>query len=392
METNDFNQPDFSNGGTTATLDSFLPDVEKPIEVTPVEEKPTAVLEKEIEIALEGDKPIKVVKVEEEKPTVATPKVEVTKEDLEKEKQPTPSLESLTEGVDYKGLTSQLIEKGVWSNIDAFGTEEGEVPFEDMDINEETFFDIMAQQKDILKDELLEGKVSVEGTSEFTKKLIEIEKNGGDVQQALNSFQQVKNPLESLDLANTNDQQHAIALKLNAQGVDEDIIKRTIKSYVADGTLEDKAVEAKEQLESAFDNQLKQINEDAVQANQERAGRLKEYRTNLKTSLNNFDLNDSYKKRLLDTATKEDSAGNFKLDELYSEVRKNPELAAELTLYLTDKNEYIKQVSKEAVRENKIKDFRKLNLINKGGSKIDLGSKGSDKRESTNFIDLSNLG
>ena len=228
METNDFAQPDFSNGGAATTLESFLPTPDEGGTPAPAEGAlpvdPAEALNKELEGA--AKKAAEAIKPEEKPidPIIGDGKKEEPPIDGEKPVEPAPivvpdiNLEIPEGGIDYKSLTSKLMEGNVWGKIDAFGTEEGEVPFEDMEINEETFLQILEQQKEIQKEELLKDRVSIDGTSEFTKRLIEIEKNGGDVQQALNSYQQVKNPLASLDLTDTKDQQQAVALKLNAQG------------------------------------------------------------------------------------------------------------------------------------------------------------------------------
>jgi hypothetical protein len=398
METNNFGDvsPDFSGTGKVTTLEELLP----PIDTPSGGEGGTGATEGSSSVSLEtlaGGEPSPEPNPEPtpEPSPEPTPEPEPSPEpspEPEPEPESTPDITTLAEGgLDYKTLASQLIEKKVWSSFDALEDENGNtIPFDEMEINEDTFFQIMEQQNEMVKEDLLKDKVSIDGTSEFTKRLIEIEKDGGDVQAAIESFTQVKSPLEQIDMGTPQGQQQAIAMKLQAQGVDQDIIKRTIQSYAADGTLEAKAEEAKSQLDAAYNAQLNQISENAKKAKYERAEKLKEYRKELKSSLDKFELTDNYKRKLLDSASKEGNDGGFELDSLYSKMRMNPESAAELTLFLTNRDEFIKQITSKVERETKLNTMKTIKVIQRGGSG-GTGDKPKGGDEGKNFMDISKL-
>lgn len=397
MKTNDFDTDvDFSNTGGVTSITDFLAE----------EDLPSGIIEGKEELSFSTEKAATVKPIEEviedvtapitvEAPgSVDTPKVPVVDLDVaaipEEVIQAEPSaLDDITitddtpkTGLDYKKITTQLMERGILDKIGGFETDEGEVAFEDMDIDEETFVQLIANKQAEDKEKVLEGKVSVDGTSEFTQKLIEIEKNGGDVQQALTSYQNYKNPLTQLDLSIVEDQHKAVVLKLKAQNLEDDNISRILQSYISDGSLEVEATKAKEQLDGAFNAQLEQINQNALAEKEDRTQRLKEYRTGLKETLGKFDINDSLKRKLLDSATKEGQEG-FELDTLYSEARKDPSTAADLVLFLTNKEEFVKQVTSDAVRGTKLNTMKTVKIIKRRGSEdtIALGDSKSKKKD-----------
>ncbi|MCA9748209.1 MAG: hypothetical protein KC414_03835, partial [Romboutsia sp.] len=300
--------------------------------------------------------------------------------------------EEESSSLNYKNVVSKLVAANILDGIDAFETEEGEqIPFDEAEIDEEMFSEIIKQKIQEVGDKAKEGRVSTDGISEFTQKLIEIEKNGGDVQQALESYQTFKNPLEGLDLSNVSDQQAVLALKYQSKGLEDAEIISIIKKFQDEGTLEDKALEAKTQIETAFNKQLDAINEQAKNRKKQQEEALKLYRDDLGNELKQFELNDSYKKKLLDLATKPDKAGKFELDNLYSELRKDPVKAAELVLFLTNKEEYIKQLTEKDRREDKLGTMKTIKFVKKGkGSDVKI--KGQEQRvNNKNFIDLEEI-
>lgn len=306
----------------------------------------------------------------------------------------TPEEDKSTEesSLNYKSIITKLVESKLWDGIDAFETEEGEqISFEDMDIDEDTFIEIFKQKTQEEKTKALENKVSTDGISDFTQKLIEIEKNGGDVQQALESYQRFKNPIEGLDLSKESDQQAALYLKYQSKGLEDSEIVRIIQGFKSEGVLEEKAVEAKTQIETAFTKQMEAINQQAVERKTQQKEAIKKYRNTLGEELKQFQLNESYKRKLLDLATKEGKDGRFELDNLYSELRKDPAKAAELVLFLTNKEEYLKQVTEVVRRQDKLDTMKTIKLVKKGKSSNVTIKPKEDKSKNKNFIDLEEI-
>lgn len=291
--------------------------------------------------------------------------------------------------IDYKSVLTKLMSDKVISGIDAVETEDGEIAFNDLEVDEDTFYNIIHQKIKEDKESSLAGTIKADGVSEFTRKLIEIEKSGGDINQALASYAKYQAPLENLDIVNSEqDQITVIYTKYSAKGLDDADIARMIKGFKSDGLLEEKASEALIDLQRAFSKHMDSIKEQAEQQKLVYAEELKNYRNSLKDQLNAFELNDNFKKKLLDSATKENSQGRFDLDDTYFTLRNNPATAAELILFLTDKNEYIKQVTKNVSREANLSAMKKLKLVKRGNSALDFDS--SDNKK-TGYTDLKHL-
>lgn len=290
--------------------------------------------------------------------------------------------------LDYKQVISKLIDSKLIDSIDLLEDENGEqISFQEANVDEETFVEILKQSISKEKDNVLQNKVSTEGISDFTKKLIEIEKNGGNVQQALESFNRFKNPLDGLNLENVTDQQAVLVLKYEAQGLGDTEIISIIEKFQQDGLLEEKANEAKNQIETAFNNQLEKINEDAIQRKKDNEEALKVYKGSLNDELKSFQLNESYKKKLVDIASKQDKDGRFELDNIYSQMRRDPKTSAELVLFLTNKEEYLKQMTEKVVRDTKIDTMKTLKIVKRGNTS-NVNIETDNKDNSKNFIDI----
>lgn len=313
------------------------------------------------------------------------------------------SLEELDKGIEdieepivpagdtnYKSILSELIAEGILPGIEAFETEEGEVPFEEMDIDKETLLALIKQNQEDLKEELKSTSVDVNGISDFTKKLINIEKHGGNVQQALTTYQQVKHPIETLDLNDVAGQKAMCYLRFQAQGIEDSIAKDLINAYEMKGVLEDKALESKEQLDNAFIQSIAQQEELAIEQEKQYKAALKTYRATLDNVFKDQDISDTHRKKLLDVATKQTEEGDFELDILIDNFRKNPIDAADLIMFVTNKDEFIKKKSEAMVKEERIKTMKKISVITKGKSSSLAVPEAGTKRDPY-LLDLNKL-
>lgn len=286
--------------------------------------------------------------------------------------------EAPIEGVDYKSIVKDLIDSGTWEAIGAFETEDGEVPFEDMNIDKDTFVALMKHNQEELKNKLTSNTVSTDGISEFTQKLINIEKHGGNVQQALQAYQTVKQPLESIDINDVKGQRAVCYLRLQQQGITGEEAKDLIETYEIKGVLAEKATNFKDQLDAAFNEWMLKQEEIAIAEDEAYKESLKKYKTSLNEVLKNakeFELSETHRRKLLEIATKEQEDGTFELDNLIDNHRRNPIAAAELILFLTDMEGYIQKKSKALLDEDRKKTLKTISIIPKGKSGVDLSSK-----------------
>lgn len=294
-----------------------------------------------------------------------------------------PEKNVINEGSDYKSIAKALMDSGVWESADTFETPDGEVSFEDLNIDRDTFLQLLKYNQNKAVSDVANNSVSVEGMSEFTKSLINIEKNGGNVAQALQAYQSIKEPLNSIDIESQQGQIDVVMLRLQQNGIVGEDAKDLIESYINKGVLESKAYEFKKQLDDAFDNYIKQQEQKAIDEEKAYRESLKNYKINLKSSLKTFkefNLSDSYIKKLVDVATTELADGKFEFDTMLDVMRSNPEDAAELLLFVSDKEAYLQAKTKELLNKQNVDTLKKISLIPKGNSniKIDGRSKGRD--------------
>lgn len=291
---------------------------------------------------------------------------------------------------DFKQVINSLVENKIFEGFDTIETEDGEISFEDFEVDENTFVDIIKSKLDEIKETVASN--TTKGLSDFTKHLLEIEKNGGNVSQALETYQNYQNPLESFDLSDEIDQQKVIFMKYHqVMGMEKDVVMDLIEGFVNKGKLEDEAIKADTEIRNAVSKQLEAINEQAKKDKDKKKENLKIYRDKLRENLNSFDINDNYKRKILDLATKEDESGNFQLDSVYYEIRNNPEKAASLILFLTDPEEYNKQITSKEVRNTQLDTFKKLKLVKRGGDNIKIQSKDKKPINNKDLIDIEEI-
>ena len=328
---------------------------------------------------------------EENETTEEKTDVEETKKEPEKKEEETKKEENKTSDIfDFKQVINSLVENKIFEGFDTIETEEGEISFDDFEVDENTFVDIIKSKLDEIKETAASN--TTKGLSDFTKHLLEIEKNGGNVSQALETYQNFQNPLESFDLSDEIDQQKVIFMKYHqVMGMEKDVVMDLIEGFLNKGKLEDEAIKADTEIRNAVSKQLDAINEQAKKDKEKKKENLKVYRDKLRENLNSFDINDNYKRKILDLATKEDDNGNFQLDSVYYEIRNNPEKAASLILFLTDPEEYNKQITNKEVRNTQLDTFKKLKLVKRGSDNIKIQSKDKKPVNNKDLIDIEEI-
>ena len=371
---------DFSSASAIiGGLDSFL---EEGVSFNTNEETKTEE-ENELDIDLDVEKEVKTT----EEKTDVKEKIEEPEKKEEKVKE---EENKSSNTFDFKQVINSLVENKIFEGFDTIETEDGEISFDDFEVDENTFVDIIKSKLDEIKETVASN--TTKGLSDFTKHLLEIEKNGGNVSQALETYQNYQNPLESFDLSDEIDQQKVIFMKYHqVMGMEKDVVMDLIEGFVNKGKLEDEAIKADTEIRNAVSKQLDAINEQAKKDKEKKKENLKVYRDKLRENLNSFDINDNYKRKILDLATKEDDNGNFQLDSVYYEIRNNPEKAASLILFLTDPEEYNKQITNKEVRNTQLDTFKKLKLVKRGSDNIKIQSKDKKPVNNKDLIDIEEI-
>lgn len=262
--------------------------------------------------------------------------------------------------------------------------EEKEVPLDELDIDAEVFKQIVNGKREQEKEELVKGKVDTKGLSKFTLDLMEVESNGGDITALLQAKEAYSDPVSKLDLDRPQDQKQAIYLKGKANGLDDEDIIDLIKGYEASGSLKKKADEAKEVLEKSLEAFTEKKKIEAIEAKVKFEESQKAFRKEVKDRVTSkFQLKESVQSRIVDAATKLDDKGRYQIDDLYYKATQDPEMAAELALFLLDREEFIAQVSNKKVTEEKLKDARTIKIT---GSKKAPTSAGASRTKDRGVI------
>jgi len=250
---------------------------------------------------------------------------------------------------------------------------EGEVvefSIDDIEMDSETFESLVAQKIEQEREAAQSGKISVEGISDITKAMIEVDKNGGDLGQLLNVKQSYYDPLSQIDTTTDQGKMEVVALRLSAQGLSPDQVEIQLSGVKAKGILDEVAEKAETELKAlmnqAIENEKQKAQAKALALQEER----KKYKSSLKQSLSNFQLKDTVKNKVVEMATKIDEKGMYEIDKLYGEAMKDPDKAAKLTLFLLDEKEYEAQITDKKITAEKINQLGRLKLLAKKGSQV----------------------
>jgi hypothetical protein len=268
-------------------------------------------------------------------------------------------------------------------------TEDGEikeVSFKDADLDFETFIALSKSKIQEIEETAKKDKISIDSLSDFLKSMIEIEKNGGEVKKLADYREAYIEPLDKLDLDNVIDQKKAAIFGLRINGEDDDDIEIKIAGWEQKGILEQKARSFDANIRAAVDKKIAEEKNAVLAEKAKRDADLVVFRKDLKISLTQFELNDKATGRLVDLATKANEKGKFGVDELLEQKRKDPKAFAKILLMLADEEEFIKQVTREAVREKQIETSKRVRIsLPSGGASVKSKSK---KGEDDDFIEL----
>ncbi len=245
----------------------------------------------------------------------------------------------------------------------------------------ETFSQIITAKEAADKEELLKDKISLEGTSEFTKSLIEIEKKGGNPTQLLQLKDSYLDPLASLDTDTSEGQEAALLLYFKAQGRPEEEANILIEGYKVKGLLEDKALLAKEAIENWVQQQVEDEKANLELQKQQREKKLKEYKSDLTKAIDTkYKLTESARKKLIKNAVEQDNEGKTQVIKSFGEMMRNPETAADLVFFLTDPEEFLKVKTSKAVLDSQIKTASAVRILRTATDTLDKGKQKEEEQ------------
>ena len=281
---------------------------------------------------------------------------------------------------DYRAILKLLFGDEIQNiTIENEQGEEVEVSIDEVDVDESLFKEISNQMMKSKKEQSEGEFISAKGLSDFAKRMIDIDRNGGDIRQLMDIKKNILNPLDNIDITTKEGQISVIYMRQRASSVPDEDTAVLIDGWERAGVLHEKAELAEGQLRSHIEKQIKHSESEAIKLKKEADEKKKVFKKDFKDNLNLFQLNDNAKNRLTEFATKEVmDSGLHKMDLIYSEFRNNPEKSAKLALFLFDTEEYDRQISNEMVKKTKLETASKIRVVrNSSGFKPSTESKSS---------------
>lgn len=303
-------------------------------------------------------------------------------------------------GMDYHSILTSLMDRKV---IPFVGPEEDieidegvVVKFKDLKIDtSDEFLDYLQSLFEEQRTLMLENKMDVSTISDITKTIIDIDKNGGnieDIKRVLNIFSN-QITLDGLDPDNISDAEIIIREYYTRKGEDDSTIKEQIILFKSAGEeyLKSKAEKFKEIMIKVDNIELEKSRKAAIEREKSYQKFIHEYRKNLKNCLRtNFQLNDNYLSKIADFGTSKDKDGWTGAHKAFNEITADPAKAAELYLYLFNKDEYIKQKSSSLLKA-KTEQTRKLIRSSNSNRRSSDSIQVPEKLVIDNNNDLSNI-
>jgi hypothetical protein len=242
------------------------------------------------------------------------------------------------------------------------------VPVEDAELTPEIFASVILDINQKKEAAIKANSVETNTLSDVGKRLVEIDRAGGNITKAIELYDELINPLEAMDMDSVADQERAIAIYSQLKGREEDETKRLLRSYKEEGILQEKALGASDALKDAYNKYLDNQKELANTAKEAKTTGRQRYATELTESLGKLEIADKVRASLVKEATKDLGKDRIGIDGLYEQVRNKPDEAAELILFLTDKDAYIKSKFSTLDRETKLSLFRTAGIARRQSS------------------------
>jgi hypothetical protein len=240
--------------------------------------------------------------------------------------------------------------------------EEVDTNLDNLELTPSDFANIISAKIQEEKKEEDKDKISIKGLSDFGKAIIEIEKKGGDYKSLLAVKEQVFDPLEKLDLSSQEGQEEALLLFYQIQNYKPEDIEIIIQGFKDKGLLEQKSEQAIVSLEKWKEENIALAKENAKKYASEQKERLKSYKEVIKEKVGEkFELKDTFVNKLVELSVAKEE-GRYIVDKLYDEYRRDPAKTADLLLFLSDKEEYDRQVSNKKVITSKLETASKIRI------------------------------
>jgi len=353
-------------------MDEFS--IEVPQETTANE----PIVEIDLGIKTEEEKAIEAeaVKAAKEAAELASNPLDISpkEEEVKKSISTTPSV--------FRDIALKYIEKGKWSEDLAIEDAEGNVvAVKDLEsIDEDTFFQIEEAVKAAKEEGDKDKIISIEGLDERKKNLIDIIKEGGelsDIFKTQEELSQYLSPFHGLDLDDEATQEriyYNALIKYNK--LDDDTAQTVVEKAKKDLTLDDKVKIFVDKYNKNFEGYVEKKKSELIASKAEEVKKNVEFKKALTAEYKKFEIKEALSKKLASLATLQKD-GDFEIDSIYSQKMEDPAEAAELMLFLTDKESYLKHKLSAGINKEHLKVRQTIKIVpkdttsNKGTAPVD---------------------
>ena len=248
-------------------------------------------------------------------------------------------------GKDYSQLAKTLVESGTW--------QEFEIEGEDKTIDKATFEELKKQQLSKQKDTILDEYLDSED-----KEFIEFKKTGGDLKEYINTYK-VKEQVESLDISSDQRKQSAVySYYKNIVGWSADKANKFVDNSIDNMTIDDEAVFAKEKLEEESNKRHEKVKESNRERNEEIYKERARYKGDIEEQLVANKIKGKKANQIVRDFTETGENNLNGIDEMYLNMKNNPEKVVFLWNMLKDTENYVKSLSQKTVNENNLDTFK----------------------------------
>jgi predicted GNAT family acetyltransferase len=240
------------------------------------------------------------------------------------------------------------------------------------DLTAEGYKEILDGWKAETEKQKAEKYISTEGVSERARKLLEIDKAGGDITEIIRENVTAINQLEYLkeNIDQEQVQINVVGNDLQQKGISQKVIQAQIQAFIEEGELENQA-------HSILDGHLTLHNDAIEQKRQGESERViqekneqKEFKRALEAKYAEMNVPKNIAKQIIENATKLDEYKISNTDKLYFEAQKDPELFAEINYFLNNRDAFKKQFSAKEVLQTKLDGrLKPLFTVNIGNTK-----------------------
>ena len=331
-------------------------------------------IEEEIESSLIGEEEFSVEEPENEK--ISEEEIEIESKQ-EKDKKKTETILEDTKSSAYQKAQT-LMELGLLEDIRLSTSEDEEdegIELSKMkDLTEEQLNFVLEKQQEKKEKEFQEKFISKENLNDHHLKLVEILKNGGDINEiTANPNQYLVRPFEGFDLDDQKDQVKIAIQYYTQKGLEREDILRTVKGKLEDGKLSEFANNVNKAYQDWFDSNLEKKNQELIQKRQEEENKVQETRKALSSTLKEAKIKDTLTKKLVDGVTKKQEDGLRDIERKFKELLENPVENYETLLHILDPQSF-KEIYK--IKTNKKATEQVLRIAN-------LTPKTSSKKNTT---------